>query len=352
MDIQLDKRLIVAIVALLVIAGAVAAYFVFLNEPAAGEATADASRTGTAAGESSPSEELYRQALAAAVDFPSTEEISGSFDVDSGDTRFKGEFIASPGNWDKGNIRGEVEIKSSIEGIPVIMAAELIAIEDGDRPDGYVKYMSVTSPDIAYKQQVEDFFAPALDKWTKMADDGDEDDGDGFDEDGAMAAMSLVDIFFPVSTLSSADREVFLSAVDSNDLYQVGEDIETTQYQGAAARKITVTIDKDTLLACDREINEAISEDADFESLDTDFIDQVFGDSDSLSADVYLSQDAASIIGVSLNLKLDPPIDETVFDTTLKKIKVNISILEDGQLTIEAPSSFITEKELDALMAG
>jgi hypothetical protein len=76
----------------------------------------------------------------------------------------------------------------------------------------------------------------------------------------------------------------------------------------------------------------------------------VFGKSNEVSADVYLSPDNATIVGAELNLNLDTPVRETDFDTMLDKISTSILVDYNRDLTLNRPESFITEKELETIM--
>ena len=315
----------------------------------AGCGSSDQAAGQEAASKEATAKDLYREALANALSVD--QKISGSFNVDSGATKFKGDFSGSPSGNDA-RVRGTMDISSDARGLPLSMSAELVGIGKGtkDKVDKYLRFTAVTTSRSAYKQKVQETFAPVLNKWVKMNDDSSPDEPSTLEKDGAGAALDLLDFYAPLVSLSDSDKDIFLSSVDRNNLYEVADGIEKTQYKGVEARKVRVSVNKDALLKVEDEVAAAISKESNFEASDPQFIDEVFGKRGKLTANVYLSPDSAKIIGVEIHLDLDKPIDETQFDTTLDKITTSILVNYDRELAIIPPDSFITEDEMNALM--
>ena len=141
-----------------------------------------------------------------------------------------------------------------------------------------------------------------------------------------------------------------MNAVDKNGVYESGNNVQVTQFNGVNARKITVSVNKDALMKVDNELSQTLSKDADYKKTPVRFMDQLFGKSDRLSADIYLAPDKPVIIGAVLQVDLDRPVTETEFDTTIDKIRTSLFIDYNRDLVIKAPESSITEQQFDALM--
>lgn len=296
-------------------------------------------------------QQLYRQSLENAVSVQS-QDLFGSFDIDSGDTKVTGEFVGDLGG-SESRLRADLSVSSESNGVPVSVAAEMISIGENDKSENYVRYKSVTSSNALYKPEIESYFAPTLNTWVKLAESSSETTTPtSFTDDGALAAFDALGIFAPVAQLSEADQQVFLSAVDKYNIYQVDEAIESTRYKGIEARKIKVHINKDAFTELEKELSEALSDEAEFEQYETAYVDQLFGKDNKLSADVYLSAKSATIIGVSMEVDLDVPIQESTFDTILDKINASVLIEYNRQATIEAPADTITEEMFNALLGS
>lgn len=298
------------------------------------------------------SKDLFRQALANSLSVDS-KNLSGSIDVDSGSTKFKGEFSGSPAG-NNARMKASLDVNSSMNGVPVSMSAEEIAIGTGvnDKNDVYMRFTSVTTSDSSRRQALEAVFAPVINKWVKTTIGNGSDKPTTFENEGPLAALDLLGFYAPLVSLNDSDKNIFLSSVDKNNVYTVEGGVEQAQYNGAPARKIKVVVDKNAIMNVDKEVSASISKSANYKSSDVSFLGEVFGKSGKLTACVYLSPDAAKIIGVEINLDLDTPIEDNTFHTTLDKIKVSASINYSPGPAIAAPDSYMTEQEMDALMKG
>ena len=162
----------------------------------------------------------------------------------------------------------------------------------------------------------------------------------------------MLSVFDPLVSLNADDQMLYLSTIDKYDSYEVAEGIEQTQFDGVAARKIRVSVNRQAFIQVDKELGEGMSADAGFQISDPKYTDAVFGGSDTFSADVYLDPNSATIIGVSLVLTFDTPIVESTFDTTMSRINTSLSVDYTTKKTIEPPASFFTEQQMDSLMKG
>lgn len=327
------KLALISTVILIAIAGAIAAYLLYFKQPT--------------------STELYRKSIENAISIKS-DELYGSFDVSSDSTKMRGEFIGSP-NSNEGRLRADLDVSFEQDDVPLDLSAEMIIIgkEDENKKDaseGYLKYNSLTTSNAEFKQNVEDYFSPVINKWVKLDNDNDEDKPTSFEEDGALAAFDTLGVFLPITKLSESDQKIFLDAIDKYNLYQVSDKIENERFKGIESRKVRVSVKKDALLEFEKEVSETLSDDADFEKFDVKFVDQLFGKDNEFSADVYFDLDEPKIIGASIEIDLDEPVKEAEFNTSVDKVSTSILIEYDRKLTIEAPKGTITQTEMSTLL--
>lgn len=329
------KLVLISAVILIAITGAIAAYLLYFKQP-----------TPT---------ELYRKSIENAISTQS-DEIYGSFDVSSDSTKMRGEFIGSP-NSDKGKFRADLDVSFDQDGVPLDLSAEMIIIgKEGknkkDASEGYLKYNSLTTSKTEYKQNVEDYFSPVINKWVKLDNDSKDDKPTNFEEDGPLAAFDTLGIFLPITKLSESDQKIFLDAIDKYNLYQVGDEIDKEKFKGIESRKIRVSVKKDALLEFEKEVSEKLSDDAGFEKFDAKFVDRLFGKDNEFSADVYFDLEESKIIGADIEIDLDKPIKEAEFNTSVDEVSTSILIEYDRKLNIEAPKGAITQSEMSALLGN
>ncbi|MHB8858150.1 MAG: hypothetical protein ACYC6Z_01500 [Thermoleophilia bacterium] len=330
------------LVALLVSIG-VAALIAISGCQTSNEGTASQSASTAAS-----SQDLFRQALANTLSAAS-KDVSGSFDIDSGAVKLNAKF-AGPASGKNGRLQADMEVNSVMQGVPVTMAMQIIAIENQGKSDEYAMFKNVSSSESSYKQKIESYFAPAIGKWTKMAGTDHQNQPSTFAKDGPLAVSDLLSVFDPLYSLNEDDQKIFLSSVDKNNLYVVDETIENTQFKGLDARRIRVSINKDAFVNVDKEVSGAVSNASDWKTSDPKYADQVFGKNKTFSADVYLDPNDAIIIGVSLVVDLADPITESAFNTTMSKITASILVDYNRTISIEAPGKFYSQQEMDALM--
>lgn len=311
-------------------------------------ASGEANTASTSTGSNLSAKQLYRQALAKAVSIHGS-KTSGKVEVDSDATKFNGQFTGTAGNQ---RVQGNMDVDMNVRGIPVSISADMIAIGTGktNQEDLYMKFANISASGV-HKQQLEAVFAPVLNKWVKTNDDK-PDKPTTFENSGELATLDIVSWFLPLESLSDSDRNVFLSSIDRHDLYNVADGVENAQFQGVAARKIKVSIKKDVFAQVDMEIGAAISPASGYKTTDLTFIDEVFGKGGVVSADVYLSSDSQSIIGATVQLKLDKPVKDNSFNTSFNEVSGSMFVDYSQGLTISPPDNFISQAQMDALMSG
>ena len=324
----MKKVLLIVIIAILVLGGAAA--WALTNRK-----TAD---------------QVYMNALERALTTQEKEPY-GTFDLNSGDIQMRGEFKGDVAG-ESGDIRGDFDINFELDGIPIQTSIEIIGIE-GETSESYLRYKSLTSDDAEYGDAVEEYFNPVLGKWLK-ADEDDTDDEDSpwnLEEDGPIGVFGALGIFFPLSNLSDADREIYLGAIEKYNLYDVDSAIESQRFKGIETRAITVSVKEDAFVEFDKEMSERLSADANFERSDTAFIDDMFGKNNTLTAQIYLDTEEDRIIGIEQVIELNRTITETEFDTSFDKVKYSLLVDYDRPLSIEAPKDYLTEDQFDALLS-
>jgi hypothetical protein len=292
-------------------------------------------------------EETYKQALSDAVSM-NNDQLYGSFDIKSENTKFKGE-IEGDINGKNGKARGDLVVDGKQDDVPITVDAELIVIET-DKSEAYVKYNSVTSKDAQYNANVVSYFEPALNKWVKFTNE-EEEKPTSFEEDGALASLDATAIFMPFTNLNEADKAKYVEVLNKYTVYTVEENIEDTQFKGLDARKFTVSVNKQAYEEFERELDSVLSTDSEFERLDSKFIDQLFGKDSILSANVYLKPKQAMIIGSEIAINLDDAVTETTFGSTVDKIDISVLIEDNRKANISVPSSSISEEEFQNLLS-
>ncbi len=309
-------------------------------------------KNSTSAESELSAKDLYRQALENSLSLKDA-NISGSYSVDSNTEKFKAQFTESPGKR-TGSLQGSFKVNGYMMNLPMSLSFDMIGVGSmsGNSGDLYMRYTSVTTTETVYSGKVEAVFAPVLNKWVKFNDNNKPQKPTTFENQGALAALDLIEWFMPLVSLSDSDKKIFLSSVDKNTLYNMSNKIEKTTYQGAQARKIQVNIKKEALIQADKEVSASISPAAVFKPSDLTFDNEVFGNSGEISADVYLSADAPRIIGVDIHVSLSAPVRDSSYGETISDATVQAQVNYEHGLTINPPDSFITEAEMDSLLTG
>lgn len=220
--------------------------------------------------------------------------------------------------------------------------------QNGEQSEQYMRYKSVTSSDQSVNAAVAAIFKPTLDKWVK-AEPSDDDSASTFETEGALASMDIFDIFAPVAALSQPDQSAYLQAVDKYELYSVNKQITPTRYKGVAARQIRVSINKDALLEFDSEVSQSLSKAANYQRLDSQFVDEFFAGKDTYAANVYINN-ANKIIGVALDIDLKQPVTEQSFSSKVDKVSASMLFEYDRPYTITEPAGAISEDEFNNLL--
>lgn len=309
-------------------------------------------KNGTTADSGLSANDLYRQALENSLSLKDA-NISGSYTVDSNAEKFKAQFSESPRKR-TGGLQGSLKVNGYMRNLPISLSVDMIGVGSfpGNPGDLYMRLTSITTSAPVYSGRVEAVFAPILDKWVKTDVNKEPQKPNTFENNGALAALNLTDWFMPLVSLSDSDKKIFLSSVDKNTLFNIPNKIVKTTYQGTQSRKIQVNIKKEALIQADKEVSASISPAAHFKPSDLTFVNEVFGKSDVISADVYLSPDAPRIIGVDVHVSLTAPVKDSGFGETISDVTMQAQVNYEHGLTIKPPDSFITGAELNSLMTG
>lgn len=293
-------------------------------------------------------EEIYKQALTNAVSV-NGDQFYGSFDINSENTKFKGE-IEGDINGKNGKARGDLVVDGKQEDVPITTEAELIVVE-GDKSESYVKYNSVTSKNAEYNANVVAYFEPVLNQWVKFTND-DEDKPTSFEEDGALASLDATAIFMPFTDLNDTDKAKYIEVLNKYSVYTVDEKVEDTQFKGIDSRKFVVSVNKQAYEEFERELDSVLSSESEFERLDSKFIDLLFGRDNTLSANVYLKSKEAVIIGSEIAINLDEAVTESSFGSTVDKVDISVLLEENRKANITIPTTIMSEEEFQNLLSN
>lgn len=295
-------------------------------------------------------DEIYRESIENALQ---RKEGYVSYESVSDDIKFVGEIQGDLSvDSNTGNSRNDITVNTEDEGIPFSYDFELLTLaKDKNSKEAYMRARSITSSSVKYKANVEEYFAPVINKWQKLSDNEKGDDKTSFEDDGPFSGVVVSAIFIPLVHLDEADRAKYLEVLDKYDLYQVSKKFEETTFRGIAVRKLTVSVNKDTLSEFEKEVESVLNND-NFKRTSTTFLDQLFGNDDTITATVYLSSEENQLVGVECEIKFDKAITETVFNTTMKSIDTSVLIDSSRSLNIEPPKEFITEEQYNALLGS
>lgn len=292
---------------------------------------------------------LYREAVANAL-ATTAEEPYGALTIETENIDLNGEFKGLVTGGD-GSGKFEFKTESSFDGIPVKLSAEMLSLTENDKDNTYFRYRSISTDNEQFSGLLNEYFEPVINVWTKAPDTEDEEDATSFEDDGPLAVVSLLGMYAPITNSSEKDQQTYLSLMDKYDLYQVGETVEETTFKGTDARKLQVSIKKEALLAFEKEAVQQLSEDEDYEQLSEEFVDQAFGESGILRADVYLSPDEAVITGVYLETELSEEVQENAFETKMREISSSLLIDYDRDFKVEAPTDAVSEEAFSQLLS-
>lgn len=316
-------------ISIITIVVAVVVYFIFIMQPT--------------------SSELYRTAITKAINVKS-ESAYVSFDIDSGNSKLKGEFVGDLSG-DNVRMRADIDVKTFSNGIPLTISAELIGISRDEKTDAYVRYKSVSTTDTKYAATIVNYFAPVIGKWenTSKGDKEEKKIPTTFESDGGVAIFNAIGIFAPISSLSDTDQKVYLSALDKYNIFNVDKEIEKAQFKGIDSRKLEVSVKKDAFTEFEKEVSQSLSAEAKYDRLDSKFVDQLFGKNDILRATVSVDN-KGNIIGVEVKVDLEAAVTETSFNTTINSVEASVLVEYGRKMTIEAPKDAISEKEYNSLL--
>lgn len=333
---------VLATVVVMCIAGIM--YVAFAKQPD----SKSSDKANATTSQSISSQDLYRQAIENAVSMPA-DDIYVSFDVVSENSRFKGQLISNLKSGD-GTVRADYEMNGESDGVSLKMSGEIINVEKDKITQGYAKYGAVTSSDAQYGTAIESYFAPVLNKWVKLPEEKREDEPTSFDREGSMAAFNGVAALAPYNSYSEADKQVFLSALDTHDLYEIDELIKQTKYRGADVREVHVTVNKDAFTAFDKELAAKLSPEADHKGFESAFLDQLFGKENTLEGLVYLHPSEPKIIGADFEVDLDEPVEDGSLGVVVDKVHVSFLLESSQKFKIDIPTDTMTEAQLERLL--
>jgi hypothetical protein len=273
-----------------------------------------------------------------------------SFNVDSDAAKLRGEASGNLAGT-SGKTRMDMDITSETDSGPMTTAVEVMSLVEEEKTDYYFRYKNVSAKDPLASQQLSAYFKPVLGKWIRTdVTEEEENRTASFQEDGASAMLEALAMYAPVASLNDKDRQTYLAAINKYGLYQVENQIENTRFRGIEARKLLVSINKETLIEFERELSSTMSEESRFQRSDTQFIDQLFAGQPTLTSEVYVAPNTDQLVGVAMNVDLQEPVMESSFNSVVDKLSASMLLDYGRKLNVTAPQQSITEAEFEALL--
>ena len=317
----------VTAILLLIVAGLV--YFFIMRQPSA--------------------QQLYDQAYSGSIILDSNMKAYASVKIDSGSTKIDGEFVSNFAGSDSqgtSNLIADTEMS----GVPVTIDLDSRSIDNGKQTTNYIRYNSVTSSDDTYSQNVKDYFSPVLSKWVKSTIPDKTDDTSEFSKNGAPVAVDIVTAFMPMSSMTAQDKVKYLAATEKYHVVTVDKGVTETQFKGVDARVLHVALNKDSYKQFNNEMASNLSKSAAYKKSSTQYIDDLFGTSNTFTATVYVAKNTAEFLGIEYKIDFAKPITEGNFNTTMKYIKVSVLLDYDRHYSVQIPETTITEDQFDKLL--
>lgn len=302
-------------------------------------------------------DDLYRLALIDAMSDNDNSNYYASFDLETDDTRIRGE-VAQDFATNDSYIRADVDLEVAVPDseVSILAKIELNQITKfGEEPTLYYRYKDMTTSDGTFSTLLDKSVDPVRGKWV-LASNTDEQTDEGeaptsIRDGGTLALLSSVRLFYPTSVFGAEDQSKYLDAVDKYSLFEILERKRDTKFRGVLTEQFTVRIDKSALREFESETIEALSKYEGYEKIDTVFLDELFGASNSITAQIYVEEGTHRIIGIEYELMFEVPITEQLFDTDVYSVKFSLLHEYDRDFLIEAPKQYMSEEEFDTLFS-
>ena len=310
--------------------GGLGAYFLFVKSP-------------------SP-EKLLKETLKEAMS-TDVKNVYLSLDINAINEKYTGEL--------KGDISGE-ESKMKFElgaktyfdlakQEPVDIKLEVIEKRDKEDEDGHMRFTSISSPVREVDYYTKYIFGGVIEKWIEFdyteAADTNTDNIPSFREEGGLASLYLIDPIIPMGNYNEKDQKNFFDLAEKYNLYKTSEEVEESLFKGIDARKIDITISKDSLKELQNEAKQTLPEESGYQTLDSSLLDEIFGASNEMVVELYVKKDKPKLIGINYQINLSQPIEAGIFQASIQKITTNIFIEYDRELILDMPQSYLTEEE-------
>lgn len=294
-------------------------------------------------------QQIYQQALEDAIVTNPNDQAYGSVELNSGQTHLNGQFKGNLAG-SKGQFDFNLVVGAKSDNIPLTINLDMKGIDDGKNTTTYMRYNSVSSSDSKYNEPFKNYFAPVVGKWVKSTDKDTPDQQDSFEKDGPLDAVDVAGFFIPLASMSQNDKQTYLAAVKKYDLFHVGQKVTDDRFQGLEARVLKVTINKDSYRQFDNEMASSLSKKADYQKSSEQFLDDLFGNSNSFTATVYLDKNKNEFMGIKYNVNFAKPITESTFNSTMKSIDTSLLIEKNHKFSVQLPTQYISESKYQSLL--
>lgn len=266
--------------------------------------------------------------------------------------KFNGEFSGDTRTKDV-KLKGEFEANIASDGTGFSTKVDFVILGSEDKNESYFNYKEISGQGES-AEDYEKYFEPVLGKWVKVAE-LEEDTSASFQEDGSVATLEILGVFTGFGDIGEKERNAYLSAFDTHKAITVDEKIEKVKFNGVDARKLKVRVNKDAFKKMDEEASKNIANEDTYQKFDENFVDEFFGTSSELVADVYVDKKKAQIIGVEFKVKPsssenpDSEIYDQTFGTKIGNISTSLFFEYGKEADVKAPEKSITEDELNEL---
>lgn len=286
---------------------------------------------------------LYREALVNSIS--QNDDIRGTFEVESDNVKFDGKFGSSPKALHS-KIAGTITAEEGESSTSII---EIMGLQQKDKIESYLNFRSIGAANVE-DQILADVYKPIVGKWAKFSGTSSDVKSPSFEDHSFLAALDILGVFTGFGAIDQKEQQAYVSALDQFKPFAVDKKVEKAKFKGQDARKLKVTINKETFKKFDEAAAKGINNKDVYQEFEDDFIDDFFGNNSDLTADVYLDTKKSIVVGVELNLKLKDEITDSYSSTPIKDIKATVSLQPGKETEIKAPESFISEEEFRRLL--
>lgn len=289
----------------------------------------------------------YFQAVEHSLSLGEDERPYIAFDVASENFELDGELQGNMAG-DSGKYRMNFEVDGEVDGLPLKMAAEAIGVVANSNEELYIKYTEISTDDTFYDALLQAQVKPYLNQWmlSPNGSGNDEDTPTSFEEDGVMATFNIAGVFAPLNSMNSKDREAYMAALKEYEPYTVDKSITKTSFNNKPARKLDITLHKEQFKQFEAAAEKVLSDDAEFENFDDEFVDQFFGGKNTLTAEVYMDEKKNEIVGVSYAIDLEEQLKDPALDGEYQSIQSELVVDYSKDLQIDIPETTLNADEV------